>query len=304
MTAQPHSSIQPLYQKGAAAPTKNLNLSRFVYPKPTTAQKTTSLPHKPAPSLPPSLNRSTAVPPLKTNQTDLGLSLSELAKISRCVCCDISWTTRKTGHQKMAHIKSCARKHAFDEETMQILLQTEVQNFVPSKKVVKGKARLVSEEPACKKTFLEDVLVDAAPKKKSKRQQPESLLSNVSQTRLTILARAQEILASSSSNHYDNLRRGLDQNQGSFGQSGIPHGSMIPPSTQEFGQSALARIYSTTSKTLFSAIHSSPPPQYSEDDLWNSDSAPGSSAVRENEWGSSKDIPDPNEDMPSNAYVQ
>jgi len=186
---------------------------------------------------------------------------------------------------------------------VQILLQTEVRNFVPSKKDVKGKARLISEEPASKKTFLEDVLVDFAPKKKAKLQQPDSLLSNVSQTRLTILARAQEILAPSSSNHHDNPQRGLDQDQGSFGQNRNPDASMMSPSTQEFGQSALARIYSTTSKPLFSSVYS-PPPQHSEDDLWNPDSDPGSPPIRENKRGSSKNISGPNEDMPSNTYVQ
>ena len=201
----------------------------------------------------------------------------------------------------MAHMKNCARKHAYDEETMQILLQTEVRNFVPSKKVVKGKARLVSEEPASKKTILEDVLVDAAPKKKAKRQQHESLLSNVSQTRPTILARAQEILAPNPPNHYDNPRRGLDQDKGSFGQDRNPDDSMKFPSTQEFGKSALARIY--TSKTLFSVMHSSPPPPYhAEDDPWNPGFAPP--AVLTNDRGSSKDIPDPNEGMLSNMYVQ
>ncbi|KIM46048.1 hypothetical protein M413DRAFT_301595 [Hebeloma cylindrosporum] len=159
-TATAPTYVQPPEQADGILPAKKLNLSRFSYPKPTTTQKTKTnrLPRKPASLLPLSPSESTAAPPVSnTDQTNLGLSLSELAKISRCVCCDISWTTRKTGLQKMAHMRNCARKHAFDEETMQMLLQTEVRNFIPVRKTIKGMARLVSEEPAYKKTFLEDV---------------------------------------------------------------------------------------------------------------------------------------------------
>jgi hypothetical protein len=181
---------------------------------------------------------------------------------------------------------------------MQTLLQTEVRNFVPIRKAVK-KARLVSEEPASKKTFLEDVLVNAAPKQKAKRQQPESLLLNVSQTRVTVLARAQEILASSS-NHCDNPRREPDQC--AFEQDGNIDGSMLP-STHGFGQSSLARIYGTTSKKMFSATYSPPPPPHAEDDLWKSDSAPGSPSIRANECDFNRNVLDVNGGMPSRTYV-
>jgi len=291
--------IQPPGEGEGILPAKKLNLTRFVYPKPITIQKTkaTSLPRKPASLFPLGANESTAAPPLSNaDQTNMGLSLSDLAKISRCVCCDISWTTRKTGHQKMAHMRNCSRKHAFDEETMQTLLQTEVRNFIPVRKAVK-KARPVSDEPASKKTFLEDVLVNAAPKQKAKRQQPETLLLNVSQTRVTVLARAQEILASSS-NHCDNPRREVDQP--SFEQAGGIDGSMSP-STHGFGKSSLARIYGPTSNKMFSATYS--PPPHAEDDLRKSDSAPGSPYIRTNECDFSRNIIDPNEGMPSHTYV-
>lgn len=197
----------------------------------------------------------------------------------------------------MAHMKNCARKHAFNEETMQMLLQTEVRNFIPVRKAVK-KARLVSDEPASKNTFFEDVLVNAAPKQRAKRQQPETLLLNVSQTRVTVLARAQEILASSS-NHCDNPRR--ERDQCSFEQDGSIDGSMLP-STHGFGQSSLARIYGSTSKKMFSAMYS--PPPHAEDDPWKSDSAPGFPHIQANECDFSRNMLDFNEGMPSHPYVQ
>ena len=258
-----------------------------------------SLPRKPASLLPLGPSESTAAPTFSnTKQTSLGLSLSDLAKISRCVCCDISWTTRKTGHQKVAHMKNCARKHAFDEETMQILLQTEIRNFIP---VSKGKARAVSMEPASMKTFLEDVLVNAAPKQKAKRQQPESRILNVSQTRVTVLARAQEILASSS-NHGDNSRRELAHP--SFGQYGNVDGSTMIPSTHDFGQSSLARIYGSTSRKMFTATYSPSPPVHAGEDLEKSDSTPEPAYIRVNESDFSRNILDLTEGIPSNAYVQ
>lgn len=299
-TATVPPCIQPPGQSEGILPAKKLNLSRFVYPKPTITQtKTTSLSRKPTSLLSLGPRESIAAPPFSnTDHINLGLSLPDLAKISRCVCCDISWTTRKTGHQKMVHMRSCARKHAFDEETMLTLLQTEVRNFVPVRKAVK-KARLVSEEPASKKTFLEDVLVNAAPKQKAKRQQPESLLLNVSQTRVTVLARAQEILASSS-NHCDNSRRELDQR--AFEQNENIDGSMLP-STHGFGQSSLARIYGSTSKKMFSAPHSPPSLPHAEDDLLKSDSAPGSPSIRANEYDFSRNILDVDGGMPPHTYV-
>jgi len=68
----------------------------------------------------------------------------------------------------MTHIQSCAKKHAFDGGTVNLLIQKEIS----------------PEDPFVKNTFLEDVLVDAASKQKTKRRkQGESSLKTVSISR-------------------------------------------------------------------------------------------------------------------------
>ncbi|KDR83603.1 hypothetical protein GALMADRAFT_235876 [Galerina marginata CBS 339.88] len=179
------------------------------------------------------------------------LSNSDLGKVSRCVCCDIAWTTRKTAIQKVNHIQSCAKKHAFDDDTVRILIQNQIANHVPQTVTTKLK-KLPPEEGVPNNTLLEDVLGDAAPRKKAKRKQVETMLANVSLTRDGILARAQAILSAST--------------------PGVEHGIQpaelddmdvdMPPSTHPFARSGLAQLQGTTARTLFSGTMA--PPQQND----------------------------------------
>lgn len=145
-------------------------------------------------------------------------SASDVAKILRCVCCNVQWTTRKSGVQKMVHIQSCAKKHALDGETINLLIQKEIS----------------PEKPLVKKTLLEDVLVDAAPKQKVKRRKKEEgSLKTVSTSRDSILARAQGVLSTSTDDC-------TYQNGSTFAGSTQSHSEL--PSTQAFGRSSLAQM--------------------------------------------------------------
>ena len=162
----------------------------------------------------------------KRKRLPLDLSLSDVAKISRCVCCNAQWTARKSGAQKMTHIQNCAKKHAFDGGTVNLLIQKEIS----------------PEDPFVKNTFFEDVLVDAAPKQKTKRRkQGESSLKTVSISRDSILARAQGILTTST----DDCRY---QNGSSFAGSTQNHNELS--STQAFGRSGLAQMQSFECNTF------------------------------------------------------
>ena len=150
----------------------------------------------------------------------------DVAKISRCVCCNVQWTARKSGAQKMTHIQSCAKKHALDSETIELLIQKQIS----------------SEEPVVKKTLFENVLVDAAPKQKVKRRKKEEgSLKTVSTSRASILARAQGILSTS----VDNCKY---QNGSTFAGSTQGHSEL--PSTQAFGSSGLAQMQNFESNTF------------------------------------------------------
>ena len=152
----------------------------------------------------------------KQKRLVLDLSASDVGKISRCVCCNVQWTARKSGTQKMTHIQSCAKKHALDVGTVNFLIQKEIS----------------PEEPFINKTFLEDVLVGATPKQKVKRRKKgESLLKTVSTSRNSILSRAQDILSTS----IDDYQSGSTFTGSSQDQSELP-------STQAFGHSGLAQM--------------------------------------------------------------
>jgi len=175
----------------------------------------------------------------------LDLSASDVAKISRCICCNVQWTARKSGPQKMTHIQSCAKKHALDDGTVNFLIQKEIS----------------PEEPFVKKTFLEDVLVDAAPKPKAKRRKKEeSSLKSASVSRASILARAQGILSTDNCNY---------QNGSTF--AGSTQGYSELPSTQAFGRSGLAQMQTLKRNTLSLGDHC---PDKSDDDVGSDQGAP------------------------------
>ena len=123
----------------------------------------------------------------------------------------------------MTHIQSCAKKHALDDGTVDLLIRKEIS----------------PEETSVKKTFLEDVLVDTAPKQKAKRRKKgESLLKTVSISRDSILARAQGILSTSTDDcKYQNGSTLTGSTQGL-------------PSTQAFGRSGLAQVQNFEYNTL------------------------------------------------------
>ncbi|KAJ7684033.1 hypothetical protein B0H17DRAFT_23310 [Mycena rosella] len=120
---------------------------------------------------------------------------AELKKLDKCVSCDIAWTARKSGAQKLVHIRSCAKKNGLTDDTLRILIRREIDNAPndagPSKR--KGKAPV---DTPTTPTLLEDVVREAAPKRKGKRKEPVDALKSVSETRETILGRARILLDS------------------------------------------------------------------------------------------------------------
>ena len=198
-----------------------LNLERFVFKSsrtPRNLQASTGL----APSKDSAVPNSTAK---VLKQKRLALA-SDVSKILRCVCCNVQWTARKSGAQKMTHIQSCAKKHGFDSETINLLIQKQIS----------------PAEPVVKKTLYENVLVDAAPKQKVKRRKKEEgSLKTVPTSRASILARAQGILSTPA----DDCKY---QNGSAFAGSTQSHSEL--PSTQAFGSSGLAQMQNFESNTF------------------------------------------------------
>lgn len=175
------------------------------------------------------------------------LSPSDFARVSRCICCDASWTLRKTAAQKMDHIQRCARKRGYDEETIRILVK-KGNSTSPVEKSI-------SRDPKVT-TLLEDVMQETVPKKKrNPHRSAGNLVASSSASRKTILARARNIIAvpspdemlSSSIDVESTLHRAHGSSTGPAGAD-----RQEAPLTQAFMASKLAQ---KRSPTLFSATN-------------------------------------------------
>ncbi|KAG6833897.1 hypothetical protein H0H87_007908 [Tephrocybe sp. NHM501043] len=223
-----------------------ISLARFAYPGT-------------APTARPALSRqlSTAssstgikVPSTKksTNKfaTAHQFSDSEIGRVLKCVSCDIRWTARKTAAQKMLHIQSCARKTHLTAETVQVLLRKEIDSYKADTLPHKGKGNEVAPDP---QTFLEDVVAEAAPRKKPRKKgdlETQETVRTVFQTRDIILDRARAVIGSLSTSGHDIIQEPVTRIQA----GDTSRDSATLPSTQAFGQSALAQARQGTSRLL------------------------------------------------------
>ncbi|KAL0577073.1 hypothetical protein V5O48_004916 [Marasmius crinis-equi] len=156
---------------------------------------------------------------------------AELAGLLKCVVCDIKWTVRKNAPQKITHVQSCAKKNGLTDDTIRKLIRKELDT-TPLPPVDKGKAKAPPE--AQPTTVLAEIVQDAAPKKRIKRQEVVMTVKSLGETRSAILDRAQSLLAQSNSNF-----RALHQNSDRLLAEGLT--TDASPSTPEFGRSYLAR---------------------------------------------------------------
>lgn len=120
------------------------------------------------------------------------LSLSDAARVFRCICCNVSWTTRKAAAQKMDHILRCARKYAYDDDTIRTLVKKEIES-APSLDELKGKKHKPPEVISKPSTLFENLIQETAPKRRIKSQSKGNLAVG-SSIRETMLTRAQSII--------------------------------------------------------------------------------------------------------------
>ncbi|ESK94398.1 hypothetical protein Moror_8056 [Moniliophthora roreri MCA 2997] len=151
----------------------------------------------------------------------------QLSRLLKCVACDVRWTVRKSASQKVTHIRSCAKKNGFQDETVCRLIRKEVEKVLPASSGDKGKGEAEVEPLA--ETIFNEIVHDAAPKKRTKRQEVVTTLKALSETRSAILDRAKTIFAQN--NHAYHTRQ---QEQVLPSLGGLP-------STSGFGVSGLGR---------------------------------------------------------------
>jgi hypothetical protein len=133
----------------------------------------------------------------------------------------------------MAHIQSCAKKQLLSGETLRVLLLQEIEN-VPLGNITTNGKRKEMEAP---RTFMADILDNAAPKRKVRRLSVTKTVRDVVETRDVILDKARAILGPLTSKeddlHSQTLIFGPSKFVGNF--------AMDVPQTQPFGESALGR---------------------------------------------------------------
>ncbi|OCH87912.1 hypothetical protein OBBRIDRAFT_127131 [Obba rivulosa] len=229
-----------------------LKLGRFAYVAPAPSSRRSYSVAGPS--------RSTSVtpgdaanPPKKPKQRKAPYQLADLreadfAKVMKCVCCDLSWTTRKTVSQKMKHIQSCAKKHSLTEETLSSLLRHLLQDLAEKSAAASqtgaGATTAIGEVNADAGTLLESALDGVVPKKKGRRRQViQTQVKTLGDTRDSILDRARDLLrdsvaktpaialASETIEESEKHRRTME----------CLNDSEAPPLTQAFGDSALAK---------------------------------------------------------------
>lgn len=125
---------------------------------------------------------------------------AQLQKVLKCVCCNLKWTTRKSAAQKLVHLRSCAKKQAFTDETVRIRMTQYLATVVDTAPVIPAASAGTSE------TYFQEVVRDAAPKKRARRKEVTGTVKAPEDTRASILRRAETLLGQpSSSRNVDSL---------------------------------------------------------------------------------------------------
>jgi len=180
-------------------------------------------------------------------QSVLDISGNDMSTLLKCVCCDAHWTARKGTKQKMTHIQSCAKKHGLRDDTVYALIRKELKA---------ASAKTSTEVPV--ETFFDEVVHDAAPRKRVRRQvEVTATVKNLSETREDILAKAKTVVAQNNSEV-----RAWRERSGHTDDMHYGHDSVS--STPDFGQSKLAGRNGSKIRSLFNVP--SPPHTDIEDE--------------------------------------
>lgn len=178
------------------------------------------------------------VPPRKKRgrkpPLDLPFSEAELARLLKCPGCNLAWTVRKTGAQKVKHVQACARKNSLTDATLEALMREEIARNPGVHPRGKGKGKEKAAEPEPEPdTMLGEIIREGEAKKKRRRRVPVELtVRELKDTREDILARARMLLATQTTKDTDTR-----------GDGDIGEVAATPPLTQPFGESALANRF-------------------------------------------------------------
>lgn len=218
-----------------------LNLAQYAY----TSSRSSSVSIVPRPSVyqvPSAISRhassnALAAPPVTkpkpaASHRFTAFGDSDLARLRKCVSCDLSWTSRKTVLQKMKHIQTCAKKNKLDDDTVITLIRTELTNA--NNGDASGTKQSGAGTELTVTTLLENAVQEVVPRKRGRRPKVVESVKQLSETRQNILDRAHLLLQTQPAPAEQLVAPSTSSNP-------LP---VAPPLlTQPFGESALAQKY-------------------------------------------------------------
>ncbi|SJL01808.1 uncharacterized protein ARMOST_05132 [Armillaria ostoyae] len=220
-----------------------LNLARFAFAAKPTRKVSSSTVTSRAESVEALPNHVASKKPLRADRFAEDFTDAQLGGLLKCVCCNISWTTRKTAAQKMKHVQSCAKKNHFTDSAVRARIRQALENVNPDDVAPKGKGKAKGQDSSVPETYFHDVVHDAEPKRRTKRVDVLGTVKTLADTRDAILQKAEAIIGHSASSTVHLLLSEEDD-----------HGIVA---TQRFGPSTLAeRMASNDSPILDDLLHS------------------------------------------------
>ena len=126
--------------------------------------------------------------------SDYSFTDSQLQKLTRCVCCQVPWTTRKSAPRKLNHVQKCARKNSLTEEAVRLMIEQDLQALETQGDLKKGKRKAVAPEPA---TLLEGVIANTNTKTKGRKKEVPTTVLQVAETHQAIYSRARAVFEES-----------------------------------------------------------------------------------------------------------
>lgn len=185
---------------------------------------------------------------------------TELAKLLKCVSCDLHWTVRKSVAQKMVHIQSCAKKNGLTDDTVRIAIRKAVDKAPVINSKGKGKAKNDEPEETLAKTLYEDIVGKAAPKKSGRAAKVVETVVNATAARDSILDRARAVLDLGSktgmiptTDAYEGFTIRTQASGAYRPDKPDSTETFLPAATQAFGQSALASRHASNSTLVVSS---------------------------------------------------
>lgn len=169
----------------------------------------------------------------------------------------------------MLHVQTCAKKKAFTDQTIKILIRQEIDKVPDENPRSKGKGKapepenVLSEAP---RTLMDDVVREAEPKKKGRRANATITVKPVAEIHGIIRDKFRSVLGDHA---LPNIEDGTDhRNIQAFGRSGLAMGQLeqdtdgwnAPSSTQAFGKSTLAqKLVSNRNMTMSTVVTQNEP---------------------------------------------